>query len=146
MFIGASPASTGGGIKTTTFSVIVSAIWAMISGKEDAVVFSRRISKEIIHKAFSVAVIAGLLVIYVTMMLSINEDIPFLKLLFEVTSAFGTVGLTTGITPGLTVSSKLCLIITMFAGRVGPVTLALALALRERKGRIQHPEGKILIG
>lgn len=146
MFIGASPASTGGGIKTTTFSVIVTAIWAMISGKEDAVVFSRRISKEIIHKAYSVAMIAGFLVIFVTMMLSITEDISFLKLLFEVTSAFGTVGLTTGITPSLSVSSKLCLIITMFAGRVGPVTLALALALRERKGHIHHPEGKILIG
>jgi trk system potassium uptake protein TrkH len=146
MFIGASPASTGGGIKTTTFSVIVSAIWVMISGKEDAVVFSRRISKEIIHKAYSVAMLAGSLVIFVTMMLSITEDIPFLKLLFEVTSAFGTVGLTTGITPTLSVSSKLCLIITMFAGRVGPVTLALALALREHKGHIKHPEGKILIG
>ncbi|MCE5286866.1 MAG: TrkH family potassium uptake protein [Pelosinus sp.] len=146
MFIGASPASTGGGIKTTTFSVIVAAIWAMISGKNEAVVFSRTISKEVILKAFSVASIAANLVIFVTMMLSIHENIPFLKLLFEVTSAFGTVGLTTGITPTLTVPSKLWLIITMFAGRVGPVTLALALAMRERKGRIQHPEGKILIG
>lgn len=146
MFIGASPTSTGGGIKTTTFSVVVAAIWALISGKNEAVVFSRRISREIIFKAFSVAFIAAILVVFVTMMLSISEDISFLKLLFEVTSAFATVGLTTGITPSLTVSSKLWLIITMFAGRVGPVTLALALAMRERKGHIKHPEGKILIG
>jgi trk system potassium uptake protein TrkH len=146
MFIGASPASTGGGIKTTTFSVLLAAIWALISGKNDAIVFSRRVPKDIVYKAFSVVFIAGSLVVFVTMMLSITENISFLQLLFEVTSAFATVGLTTGITPSLTVASKLWLIITMFAGRVGPVTLALALAMRERKGHIQHPEGKFIIG
>jgi len=80
------------------------------------------------------------------MMLSITENQPFINLLFETTSAFGTVGLTTGITQTLTTPGKIWIILTMFAGRVGPVTLALALALKNRKGNIQYPEGKLLIG
>jgi len=146
MFIGASPASTGGGIKTSTASVVVAAIWTHVSGKNDAELFGRRISSNIVYKAFSMVFISAALVIFVTMMMSITENIDFLKLLFEVVSAFGTVGLTTGITPHLTISGKLWIIITMFAGRVGPVTVALALALRKRKGVIQYPEGKVIIG
>ena len=80
------------------------------------------------------------------MMMSISEEFSFLRILFEVVSAFGTVGLSTGITSSLTVHGKLWLIITMFAGRIGPVTFVLALALRSRKGAIHYPEGKINIG
>ncbi len=146
MFIGASPASTGGGVKTTTVAVLTAAIWALIRGKNDAEVFRRRISQEIIYKSFSVVFIAAALVIFIAMMLSISEDFSFLNILFEVVSAFGTVGLSTGITPSLTDNGKLWLVLTMFAGRVGPVTLALALALRSKKAAIQYPEGKITIG
>lgn len=146
MFIGASPTSTGGGIKTTTFGVILAAVWALITGKPDAEVFKRRISQQLIYKAFSVILIAATLVIFVTMMMSITEKASFLQILFEVVSAFGTVGLTTGITPTLTEQGKIWIILTMFAGRVGPVTLALALALRTKKGMVQYPEGKIIIG
>ncbi len=146
MFVGASPTSTGGGIKTSTAGVLAAAIWALIRGRHDAEIFERRIPQTIIYKAFSVMLISAVLVIFITMMLSITEKQPFLKLLFETTSAFGTVGLTTGITPDLTTSGKIWIILTMFAGRVGPVTLALALALKNRKGNIQYPEGKIIIG
>jgi trk system potassium uptake protein TrkH len=146
MFIGASPASTGGGIKTSTAAVLAAAIWALIRGRNDAELFERRITYSIIYKAFSVMLISAVLVIFVTMMLSISENQPFIKLLFETTSAFGTVGLSTGITPTMTSTGKLWLIFTMFAGRVGPVTLALALALKHRKGNIQYPEGKMIIG
>ena len=146
MFIGASPTSTGGGIKTTTFGVIIAAVWALITGKHDAELFKRRISQPLIYKAFSVILIAATLVIFVTMMMSITEKASFLQILFEVVSAFGTVGLTTGITPTLTEQGKIWIILTMFAGRVGPVTLALALALRTKKGKVQYPEGKIIIG
>lgn len=146
MFIGASPASTGGGVKTTTLGVMIAAIWALITGKNDAELFRRRINQNIIYKAFTVFFIAAALVIFVTMMMSISEKFSFLNILFEVVSAFGTVGLTTGITSSLTVHGKLWLIVTMFAGRVGPVTLALALALRSRKGAVQYPEGKVNIG
>jgi len=146
MFIGASPSSTGGGIKTTTIGVLIAAVWALITGKNDAEIFQRRISQDIIYKAFTVFFIAATLVIFVTMMMSITEDAPFLRILFEVVSAFGTVGLTTGITPSLTEYGKIWIIFTMFAGRVGPVTLALALALRTRKGMVHYPEGKVNIG
>jgi len=146
MFIGASPSSTGGGIKTTTIGVLIAAVWALITGKQDAEIFQRRISQQLIYKAFTVFFIAATLVIFVTMMMSITESASFLRILFEVVSAFGTVGLTTGITPTLTDYGKMWIIVTMFAGRVGPVTLALALALRTRKGMVHYPEGKINIG
>jgi len=146
MFIGASPASTGGGIKTSTFAVLVLAIWALIRGRSDAECFGRRIPKEIIYKAFSVMFIAFILVVAVTMALTITEHAEFMQVLFEVTSAFGTVGLTTGITPSLSTAGKGWLILTMFAGRVGPITLAFAIAMRARKAQIQYPEGKIIIG
>lgn len=86
------------------------------------------------------------LIVIVTMALTITEQAQFMQVLFEVTSAFGTVGLTTGITPSLSAPGKLWLILTMFAGRVGPITLALAIAMRARKAHIQYPEGKIMIG
>ena len=146
MFIGASPASTGGGIKTSTTAVLVLATWALIRGRSDAECFGRRIPKEIIYKAFSVMFISFVLVIVVTMALTIHERAGFVNVLFEVMSAFGTVGLTTGITPTLSSAGKCWLILTMFAGRVGPITLALAIAMRARKAQIQYPEGKIIIG
>ncbi len=146
MFIGASPASTGGGIKTSTAAVLVLATWALIRGRSDAECFSRRIPKEIIYKAFSVMFISFLLVIVVTMALTITEKAEFIQVLFEVTSAFGTVGLTTGMTPSLSFSGKCWLIFTMFAGRVGPITLALAIAMRAKKAQVQYPDGKIIIG
>lgn len=146
MFIGASPSSTGGGIKTTTFGVLIAAIWALVAGKQDAEMFRRRIPQQLIYKAFTVVFLAAALVIFVTMMMSITESASFIRILFEVVSAFGTVGLSTGITPLLTDYGKLWIILTMFVGRVGPVTLALALALRARKGMVHYPEGKINIG
>lgn len=146
MFIGASPSSTGGGIKTTTAGILVAAIGALIRGKEDVEIFDRQIPKTIVYKAFALVFIAGALVIFVTMMLSLTEQAPFLNILFEVVSAFGTVGLTAGVTPTLTVHGKLWIILTMFAGRVGPVTLALALAMRQRRTVVQYPEGKVIIG
>lgn len=146
MFIGASPASTGGGVKTTTFSVLLASTWALVHGRDDAELLNRRISYKTVYKAFSVVFISSLLVIVVTMMLSINENHPFINILFEVVSAFGTVGLSTGITPSLTTISKCWLIVTMLAGRVGPMTLALALALKESKRSVRYPEGKVIIG
>lgn len=146
MFIGASPASTGGGIKTTTTGLMLAAIWALIRGRRDVELFERRIPSLLIYKAFAIYFISATLVIVVTMMLSITESAPFLRLLFEVVSAFGTVGLSTGITPTLSAHAKCWLIVTMFAGRVGPVTLALAFAMRSSHGKVQYPEGKVSIG
>ncbi|WP_261304667.1 TrkH family potassium uptake protein [Paenibacillus andongensis] len=146
MFIGASPGSTGGGIKTTTFTILISAIVTMIRGKEDIVIFRYRLAKDRILKAITLTMMALFLVIFVTMLLSTTEDAQLLKILFEVTSAFGTVGLTMGLTPELTTFGKILISLTMFAGRLGPITLAYALQPKQEKELYRYPEGKITIG
>jgi len=146
MFIGASPGSTGGGIKTTTFTTLIGAVIAMIRGKEDIVMFRFRLARERIFKALTITMLSLVLVIAVTMLLTATEDREFLRLLFEATSAFGTVGLSTGITPSLTDFGKIILCFTMFAGRLGPLTLAYALGPKAEKDLYRYPEGKIIIG
>ncbi|MFB6364839.1 TrkH family potassium uptake protein [Paenibacillus elgii] len=146
MFIGASPGSTGGGIKTTTFTTLIGAMIAMIRGKEDIVLFHYRLGKDRILKAITLTMIALFLVIFVTMLLTMTENQSFLKLLFEVTSAFGTVGLTMGVTPELSYFGKVLISLTMFAGRLGPLTLAYALGPKAEKELYRYPEGKITIG
>ncbi|MDF2962223.1 MAG: V-type sodium synthase subunit [Paenibacillus sp.] len=146
MFIGASPGSTGGGIKTTTFTTLVGAMIAMIRGKEDIVLFHYRLGKDRILKAITLTMIALFLVIFVAMVLSTTEDYPFLMILFEVTSAFGTVGLSMGLTSYLTDIGKIMIVLMMFAGRLGPLTLAYALGPKAEKELYRYPEGKITIG
>ena len=146
MFIGASPGSTGGGIKTTTFTTLIGAVIAMIRGKEDIVLFQYRLAKDRIFKALTITLLALSLVVIVSMVLSTTEDHNFLMILFETTSAFGTVGLTMGLTIHLTVFGKICIALMMFAGRLGPLTLAYALQPKTEKELYRHPEGKIIIG
>ncbi|NOU99768.1 TrkH family potassium uptake protein [Paenibacillus planticolens] len=146
MFIGASPGSTGGGIKTTTFTILIAAIVTMIRGKEDIVIFRYRLAKDRILKAITLTMLALFLVITVTMLLSTTESAQLLKILFEVTSAFATVGLTMGLTPDLTTFGKILISLTMFAGRLGPITLAYALQPKQEKELYRYPEGKITIG
>ncbi|TYP71296.1 TrkH family potassium uptake protein [Paenibacillus methanolicus] len=146
MFIGASPGSTGGGIKTTTFTTLIAAVIAMIRGKEDIVLFNMRLARERVLKALTITVLSLALVLAVTMVLSTTEDQAFLKILFETTSAFGTVGLSLGVTPELTLIGKILISLTMFAGRLGPLTLAYAVGPRAEKELYRYPEGKITIG
>lgn len=146
MFIGASPGSTGGGIKTTTFTVMVGAVISMIRGKEDIVLFRYRLAKDRILKAITLTLFALCLVIFVSMALSTTEDQSFLVILFEVTSAFGTVGLSMGLTPELTTIGKILILLTMFMGRLGPLTLAIAIGPKNEKELFRYPEGKITIG
>ncbi|RAR42002.1 TrkH family potassium uptake protein [Paenibacillus sp. MDMC362] len=146
MFIGASPGSTGGGIKTTTFTIMVGAVIAMMRGREDIVMFRYRLAQERVLKALTIALLALLLVLTVSMILSTTEEADFLEILFETTSAFGTVGLSMGLTPDLTVFGKVLISITMFAGRLGPLTLAYALGPKKGKELYRHPEGKMIIG
>lgn len=146
MFIGASPGSTGGGIKTTTFATLVGAVFSMIRGRDDIVLFRNRLGKDRIFKALTITVLSLALVIFVTMLLSMIEDQSFLILLFEATSAFATVGLSLGLTGELSDVGKIIIAITMFAGRLGPLTLAYALGPRTEKELYRHPEGKITIG
>lgn len=146
MFIGASPGSTGGGIKTTTFTTLLGAMIAMIRGKEDIVLFRHRLAKDRIFKAITLTLVALFLVVFMAMLLSMTEDHSFLMILFEVTSAFGTVGLSMGLTPDLTIFGKIIIMLTMFAGRLGPITLAYALRPKPEKELYRHPEGKMIIG
>ncbi len=148
MFIGASPGSTGGGIKTTTFATLIGAVVAQIKGKEDVIFFRQRILPHMIYKSLTVTMSGLFLVMFVTMILSITEvGADFLMLLFEATSAFGTVGLSMGLTPSLTPVGKVIIALTMFAGRVGPLTIAFALAQRRQtKEYYRYPKGKIMIG
>jgi trk system potassium uptake protein len=147
MFIGASPGSTGGGIKTTTFATLMGAAWSQVKGKRDVEFFSMRIIHTMIYKSLTITLIAMLVVIGVTMLLSLTEKTDdFLMLLFESVSAFGTVGLSMGITPELSSFGKIIVAVTMFIGRLGPLTIAIALAEQMKKEYYRHPKGKFMIG
>ncbi|MGG1441716.1 TrkH family potassium uptake protein [Brevibacillus laterosporus] len=147
MFIGASPGSTGGGIKTTTFATLLGAVWAQIKGREDVIFYCQRILPHMIYKSLTVTMIALFIVIVVSMILTITEPgKDFLMILFESVSAFATVGLSMGLTPDLSDIGKIVISLTMFAGRVGPLTIAFALAQRNRKEYFRYPKGKIMIG
>jgi trk system potassium uptake protein TrkH len=147
MFIGASPGSTGGGIKTTTFATLLGTVWSQIKGKEDVVLFRRRIMIEIIFKALTVTVSGITLVFVITMLLTITEvGKDFLMILFEATSAFATVGLSMGLTPELSPIGRVLIIFTMFAGRVGPLTVAFAIAMRRKPDPYRYPQGRMMIG
>lgn len=146
MFIGASPGSTGGGIKTTTFITLLGAVWAMIRGHRDVVFFKQRVDEGKVYKALTITFAAACLVFGVTMLLTITEKADFLMVLFETTSAFGTVGLSMGLTPSLTMIGKIVLSLVMFAGRVGPLTVAVALTRNQKEEHFRYSEGKIVIG
>lgn len=148
MFIGASPASTGGGIKTTTFAMVVLTVVAAVRGQGDVVIRGRRIAHQIAVKCLSIAAISLALVLTTTFVLLLTEDASFLDTLFEAISAFGTVGLSRGITPTLSTLGRLALIVTMFAGRVGPLTLVLAIIAKPDPcaASVRYPEGKIIVG
>lgn len=147
MFIGGSPGSTAGGLKTSTFGVIILSVISVIRGREDAQVFGRRFSKELVYKSLALLIIGMSIVILVTMILTITEPgESFINLLYEATSAFGTVGLTTGVTQRLSSVGKVVIILTMYCGRVGPMTVVLALLKNKKKQTHKYPEGRILIG
>ena len=150
MFIGAAPASTGGGVKVTTLGVILCVVFSVIRGREHITVFKRRLAQDLARRAIAILFISLAILIGGSMALTLFEQgrIDFLDLLFEAASAFATVGVTSAGTPQLTAGSQALLIPMMFFGRVGPLTLALALAHRQeqQKDLITFPEEKIMIG
>jgi trk system potassium uptake protein TrkH len=146
MFIGASPGSTGGGIKTSTFAVLILSLVNILRGKEDIEVFRRKIPQAIVYKSMALVVGTLLLISSIFLLLLAFEHKPFLPLLFETISAFGTVGLSMGITPDLTIVGKLLIIILMYGGRIGPLTLGFALTRALQRSKIEYPEAKVMIG
>lgn len=147
MFIGGSPAGTAGGIKTVTVGVLILQVWTTIRGKQEVVVFDHHILERTIKRALSVIMIGLVVVMTVILALSITEDTDFMKITFEAVSAFGTVGLSLNYTSSLSVWGRLIIAITMFIGRLGPVTIAFAMALRnEKTTKVKKPYGKIMVG
>ncbi len=145
MFIGASPGSTGGGIKTTTAFTLIKSAYSTSTNKH-CYGFKRRIPNEVISKAFVLVFLASVLVFISTFFLCILEpQYTFLQLLFEVVSGFGTVGLSTGITPDLKPASEFVIIITMYIGRVGPLTIASLWSFRP-KTNVSYSEETLTIG
>ena len=153
MFIGASPGSTGGGVKTTTFGVIVAAVWATVRGHRDVSMFRRRLPPELVSRAFALSILAAVGLVLATGLLLMTERQGLLHTSYEAVSAFGTVGLSMGV-PGSVLSlsgffgtgGKWLIMFLMFMGRVGPLTLAVALAGIAAPARVRYPEGKVLIG
>jgi len=155
MFIGASPGSTGGGIKTTSLGVLMALIISKFRGSDIVMCFKRTIPLHIISKSLAIIIASILIVVFFTMALSITESMGvsfsknkgiFLEMLFEVISAFGTVGLSMGITGTLSDLGKILITILMFIGRVGPLTIAIVVGQREGTIKYMYPEEPLMVG
>ena len=146
MFIGASPGGTGGGIKTTTFFILVLSIITILRDQRFNTIFKRRIPYAVVNRAFAILVTAAGLVIGATLIMGFSEKFTVVQLLFETASAFGTVGLSTGITTSLSDFGKVVIILLMFVGRIGPLTLVLAVGTRPRTRLVTYPEERVMVG
>jgi trk system potassium uptake protein TrkH len=146
MFIGASPGGTGGGIKTTTFVTPLAVLISTIRGQSEPTLFRRRIPVFVVYKAVTVATISAAFVVAMAALLAVVEGVEFLPALFEVTSAFGTVGLSTGLTPHLSSVGRVIIMVVVFSGRVGLLTMAFGLSRRLRPPAIRYPEERLYVG
>jgi trk system potassium uptake protein TrkH len=147
MLVGGSPGGTAGGIKTTTARVLASCTYAILQGKESVIIYRRQIPNSLLLKAIAVTFGSLMTVVLATIAISIAEPkLDFIRILFEVVSAFATVGLSAGITAGLTSFSKLVLVFTMYIGRVGILLLISAFLGDPRPSSIRYPEESLLVG
>ncbi|MBK8845074.1 MAG: ATPase [Bacteroidetes bacterium] len=147
MFVGASSGSTGGGIKTSTFTLLFVSAWASVRGQKNIELFKHSIAWELLNKAFSILLFSATFCLACWLALcTIDPGIDPMKLLFEEVSAFGTVGLSTGITASLSQASKYIIIVSMFVGRVGTITLALALSSQVTSTRYKYPGAHFMVG
>lgn len=148
MFIGAAPASTGGGIKVTTLAVVMMTIVSVMRGHDDTVILRNKVEKKAVYKAMTLFFLALVLVIGCSMLIhfALDGDVEVIDVVFEEVSAFGTVGLSAGVTAVLSPISRFVLIFSMYFGRVGPLSLIISLAMRSGSHKEVLPQGKILIG
>lgn len=146
MFIGASPGSTGGGIKVTTFAIIIFAFWAVVTNRDDVNIFKRRISWDLVNKSLSIVVAGVFFIFLIFFLLTFTENADMSKILFETISAFGTVGLSANFSPELSPFGRVLITIMMFIGRLGPLTMAFALLNNRKEAKVRYAEEKILIG
>jgi trk system potassium uptake protein len=147
MFVGAATASMGGGVKVNVLGALLFTLWSVARGREEIKAFDRTIPRETVYKALAVMIGGATFVMAMTIAVNMSENHDPLHLMFEVVSAFGTVGYSLGVTPHLSDTGKILIVITMFVGRLGPLTLIAAIARRQRYIQLIHyPEEKILIG
>ncbi|MBE8738702.1 Ktr system potassium transporter B, partial [Aeromonas veronii] len=145
MFIGAGATSTGGGIKVTTFAVVLLATKAFLTKRPHVTAFGRTLSPQIVTRSLAIIIVSTMVLMLAMFLLMVTEDLPFDKIMFETISAFATVGLSTGITASLSEPGKLILVLVMICGRLGPLTLAFMLA-RPVETRIRYPEENVYTG
>ncbi|WP_308749410.1 TrkH family potassium uptake protein [uncultured Anaerococcus sp.] len=146
MFVGGSPGSTAGGIKTTTLGVLVLSTHAVVRGESEPVVFGRHIGTETVRKALAIFLVSIVIILSVSFMLAITESAPLVDILYETVSALATVGASKGITPHLTDAGKNLITLCMYLGRIGPMTMAFAFGMKAKKSLIRYPESFISIG
>jgi trk system potassium uptake protein TrkH len=146
MFVGASPGSTGGGIKTTSLGIIVLFIRSVLTNRDDVTAFRRTIATSTVNKALGIGLLASLYLASIVLCLSFSEGFSLLQVFFEAASALGTVGLSTGITPQLSLAGKVLIIITMLIGRVGPLAIGYSLVGKSGRKRYAYPGGNVMVG
>jgi len=146
MYIGGASGSCAGGIKVNTLGVVWGYVKSIFNNKDDVVLLKHAISKDLINQAFLIMFLSATLIFGGSLLLALTENQKFIRILFEVTSAFGTVGLSTGITPDLSAPGKIVITLIMFIGRLGPLTIITALSQKTRKYEIKYPIGKLNIG
>jgi trk system potassium uptake protein len=146
MFIGAAPASTGGGVRVTTLALLVLVVLTLVRGQEEVSAFGRRVPRPLIQKALAVLSASALLVILATLAIMVSDGLRLVPAIFEITSAFGTVGLSMNVSQELSPFAKLVVVGVMFWGRVGTVTLILALSARQKATKYVYPHEDIAIG
>lgn len=146
MFAGGSPGSTAGGLKTTTVGVLFASTFSIIRGENKTTLFNKRVPTDIILKSLALVIISSMLVMIISLILTVTEHFDFIDVLFEVVSAYGTVGVSRGITPNLTAFGRILITLTMYAGRIGPLTMAFAFGKKRSKSRIDFPDANISVG
>ena len=148
MFTGGSPMGTAGGVKTTTLAILILTVAAYLKGKSDTEVFNRKIREENIRTGIVVIILGFTVLLISAAALSLTMDASFIDMIFEAVSALGTAGLTRGITGDLTLVGKVIIILDMYLGRIGPITLATAIVMRSRRANqnVHLAEENILIG
>ncbi|MBT3362560.1 MAG: Trk family potassium uptake protein [Chloroflexi bacterium] len=146
MFIGGASGSTAGGIKVNTFGMLTATLFSSLRWKAQVGAFGREFPARLVHKAMTLVMLALGYIVIVVLILTMTEDITFLQAFFETVSAFGTVGLSTGITPELSTAGRLVITVTMFVGRMGPLTLALSLMKHNHTIKYRYPQESVRIG
>lgn len=146
MFAGGSPGSTAGGLKTTTVGVLFASTFSLIRGENKTILFNKRVPTDTILKSLALVIISSMLVMIISLILTVTENFAFIDVLFEVVSAYATVGVTRGLTPNLSTFGRILITLTMYAGRIGPLTMAFAFGKKRSKSRIDFPDANISVG